>query len=191
MGVLTFFMKHHLLFDPKICVSGAAGGQEVLDGEAAAFETGKQIAIYGGVLLTGATNGIPYIAAKGAKSVQGQVIGFSPAHSMLEHQRKYRLPLDHHDTVFFTGYDYAGRDTLMVDLSDAVVHVSGRLGTLHEFTSAFERHKVIGVLLNSGGMSDEIPHLLEIAHRGRGRVVMDDSPKALIEMVIAELAKPT
>jgi uncharacterized protein (TIGR00725 family) len=178
---------HHLLFDPKICVSGAAAGLAATEGEDAAFEMGRQIAVHGCITVTGATLGVPYAAARGAKSVQGQVIGFSPAHSLLEHQRKYRLPVDHHDHVFFTGYDYAGRDTLMVDLSDAVIHVSGRLGTLHEFTSAFERHKVIGVLLGSGHMSDEIPHLLEIAQRGRGRVIMESTPKALMAGVLKEL----
>lgn len=175
------------LFDPKIAISGAAAGSASTEGDPYAYEIGRHIAIKGGVLLTGATTGVPYAAAQGAKSVYGQVIGFSPAHSLLEHQRKYRLPVDCHDLMFFTGYDYAGRDTLLIDMADAVVSVSGRIGSLHEFTSAFERHKVIGLLLHSGGLSDDIPELLEKAHRGNGRVIMHSDPKELIHQVFEAL----
>jgi uncharacterized protein (TIGR00725 family) len=173
--------------DPKIAISGAAAGVASTEGAALGFEVGRQIAIRGGIVLTGATSGVPYEAAKGAKSVHGQTIGFSPAHSMLEHVRKYRLPVDFHDTIFFTGYDYAGRDTLLIDLADAVISVSGRIGSLHEFTSAFERHKIIGLLLHSGGLSDDIPEILHKAHRGNGRVVMHADPKELVELVFAAL----
>jgi len=178
-----------MLLDPKITISGAAAGQAAKEGERLAFEVGRQVAIHGGIIVTGATTGVPLWAARGAKSVQGQTIGFSPAHSQVEHVKKYRLPIEAHDILFFTGYDYAGRDTLLIDLADAVIEVSGRIGSLHEFTSAFERHKVIGVLLHSGGLSDEIPLLLEEAHRGYGRVVMHADPKELVKLVFASLAE--
>jgi uncharacterized protein (TIGR00725 family) len=176
------------MFDPKICISGAAAGK-ASDAEAAelAFLVGRQIALRGGVVLTGGTTGVPYAGAKGAKSVGGQVIGFSPAHSLAEHVRKYRLPVDYHDTMFFTGYDYAGRDVLLVDMSDAVISVSGRIGSLHEFTSAFERHKIIGLLLCSGGLADDIPEILRKAGRGFGRVIMHADPRELVDLVIKEL----
>jgi hypothetical protein len=74
-------------------------------------------------------------------------------------------------------------------VADAVVSVSGRIGSLHEFTSAFERHKVIGLLLHSGGLSDEIPIILEKAQRGMGRVVMHADPSELIDLVFKELEK--
>jgi uncharacterized protein (TIGR00725 family) len=175
------------MLDPKIAVSGAANGLAAEEGARLAFEMGRQIAIHGGILLTGATSGVPYEAARGAKSVHGQTIGFSPAHTLLEHQRKYRLPVDYHDIIFFTGYDYAGRDTLLMDLSDAIISVSGRIGSLHEFTSAFERHKVIGLLIHSGGLSDEIPIILNKAKRGMGKVVMHSEPKELIKLVLESL----
>lgn len=175
------------MFDPKIAISGAASGIAAEEGERLGYLIGKDVAIRGGILLTGATNGVPYAAARGAKSVHGQVIGFSPGHSLLEHQRKYRLPADHHDIIFFTGYDYAGRDTLLIDMADAVISVSGRIGSLHEFTSAFERHKVIGLLLHSGGLSDMIPQILEQAHRGRGKVVMHADHTELVKLVFESL----
>ncbi|HSI20415.1 MAG TPA: hypothetical protein VLA04_01730 [Verrucomicrobiae bacterium] len=176
-----------MLFDPKIVVSGAAAGEAAETGEHFGYQVGKQVAIHGGIVVTGATSGVPYAAARGAKSVHGQVIGFSPANSILEHTKKYRLPIQHHDFIFFTGYDYAGRDTVLVDFADAVIEVSGRIGTLHEFTHAFERNKVIGILSGSGGIIDDIPLLMEKAHRGHGRVVINDDPKELVRMVIKEL----
>lgn len=171
------------MFDPKICISGAAGGQASEDGEVLAYQIGKEIAIRGGVVVTGATTGVPLAAAKGAKSVHGEVIGFSPAASMLEHTKKYRLPVQYHDTMFFTGKDYAGRDILLVDLSDAIIEISGRIGTLHEFTHAFERDKIVGVLLHSGGTIDEIPEILHLAHRGNRKVIFGEDPKKLVKEV--------
>jgi len=175
------------MFDPKIAISGAAAGSAYEEGAELAFEVGKLVAAHGGILLTGATSGVPFEAAKGAKSVEGQVIGFSPASSMVEHTQKYRLPSTYHDVMFFTGYDYAGRDTLLIDMADAVIGVSGRIGSLHEFTSAFERHKIIGLLLHSGGLSDDIPEILHKAHRGNGRVIMHASPKILVAEVFQAL----
>ncbi len=56
----------------------------------------------GQILTTGATVGLPYYAAFGAKLAGGMSIGFSPAASLREHLRKYRLPYDCYDFVNFT-----------------------------------------------------------------------------------------
>ena len=50
-----------------------------------AKELGRQVVLHNGVLVTGATTGIPYWAAIGAKEAGGIVIGISPATSELEH----------------------------------------------------------------------------------------------------------
>jgi uncharacterized protein (TIGR00725 family) len=175
------------MFDPKICISGAAGGNASEEGELLAYQIGKEIAARGGIIITGATTGVPLAAAKGAKSIHGQVVGFSPASSYKEHVNKYHLPIQHHDMLFFTGQDYAGRDVLLVDLADAMIEISGRIGTLHEFTHAFERDKIIGVLLHSGGTIDEIPEILHRAHRGNRKVVLSDDPKKLVQLVFDAL----
>ena len=177
------------MFDPKIVISGAAAGGASEEGEELAFEVGKQIAIHGGIVVTGATTGVPMAAARGAKSVHGQVIGFSPASNLKEHVKSYRLPVQYHDNIFFTGQNYAGRDILLINLADAVIEISGRIGTLHEFTQAFETHKIIGVLLHSGGTIDEIPVILKMAHRGTGKVIMHENPRTLVRLVMAEIAK--
>jgi len=169
----------------KICVSGAAEtGHCAESALELSKEIGRQIIKQGGVLVTGATSGIPYWAAIGAKEENGIVIGLSPAASEKAHIRKYRLPADFHDLIIYTGFEYAGRNLLLTRSSDAVIIVCGRIGTLNEFTIAFEDHKPIGVLIGSGGTADEVKKIVENSHRGPGKIVYESNPKKLVEKLI-------
>jgi uncharacterized protein (TIGR00725 family) len=154
-----------------------------------AEEIGRLVAEQGMVLVTGATTGIPYYAAKGAKEAGGIVIGLSPAESKAAHVRTYHLPLDYHDLIIYTGFGYSGRNLLLTRSADAVVTVYGRIGTLNEFTIAFEDKKPQGVLTGTGGTSDELQHILEIAQRGNGKAVFDADPKSLIEKIVTLIHK--
>lgn len=171
----------------KICISGAAEtGHCSPDALELTKELGKQVVFQGAVLVTGATTGAPYWAAIGAKDAGGFVIGLSPAASELEHAKKYKLPLDYHDIIIYTGFGYSGRNLLLTRSSDAVLITCGRIGTLNEFTIAFEDHKPIGVLTSAGWMTDDlIRKIIEEGHRGNGKVVYDDDPKRLVEKVLA------
>ena len=172
----------------KICVSGAAAGPTVKAGAVLAYEVGRQIALQGAVLLTGATTGLPYEAARGNFEHGGLCIGFSPAATPLSHVRAYKLPTAFHDVIVYTGFDYSGRNLLLTRSADAVITIGGRMGTLNEFTIAFEDRKLIGVLAGSGGMADEIPHLLHTAHKNIGEhVIYDSDPKSLVNRLMTEL----
>lgn len=174
----------------KICVSGAAEtGSCASDAHQKAEILGKEIAKADMVLLTGATIGIPYWAAKGAKSENGFVIGLSPAASEAAHIKTYHLPIDYHDLIIYTGFEYAGRNLLLTRSSDAVVVVCGRMGTLNEFTIAFEDQKPIGILEETGGMADEIKNIIEKAHRGPGKVVFSSDPKELLDKLTILIKK--
>lgn len=169
----------------KICVSGAAETGHCSPGALKDSERlGRLIAERGIVLVTGATTGAPYWAAKGAKEVGGIVIGVSPAVSEAAHVKSYHLPLDYHDLIIYTGFEYSGRNLLLTRASDAVIILCGRIGTLNEFTIAFEDNKPIGVLEGSGGIADEVRRLLTIAQRGPGKVVFDRDPEKLLLKVI-------
>lgn len=171
-----------------ICVSGAAAGDTVRHSAGLAKEVGREIARSGNILTTGATVGLPYYAAVGAKEAGGMSIGFSPAVSFREHIHKYRLPSSCFDFINFTGLNYVGRDLYLVQSSDAVITIGGRFGSLHEFTSALESHKPCGILLGSGGTADEIPKLMEILEAPhRSLVVFDDDPIRLVAKVIGML----
>ena len=170
----------------KICVSGSAliKGVCSVDAVKKTQQLGKEIIRQGGVLVTGATTGIPYEAAKGAKNVGGLSIGLSPASSEKEHVKKYRLPTDLFDLIIFTGFDYSGRNLLLTRSSDAVIVSCGRMGTLNEFTIAFEDKKPIGVLLGTGGMAKEFKEIVEEARRGPVKIAYDQNPRRLIKKII-------
>ncbi|TSC66058.1 MAG: hypothetical protein CEO22_241 [Candidatus Berkelbacteria bacterium Gr01-1014_85] len=172
----------------KICVSGSAVADESAVKEKAKA-LGRAIAENDAILLTGATTGYPYLSAIGTKEAGGMVIGFSPGMGYKEHSKKYRLPTDYHDLIVYTGFGYSGRNLFLIRSSDAVIHIAGRIGTLNEFTSAFEDRKVIGVLLGTGGTSALIDDIIDIAERGPGKVVYDDDPDILIAKVMKLLRK--
>lgn len=169
----------------KVCVSGAAEtghcGENALE---MAQEVGKEIVRHKGILVTGATTGIPYWAAKGAKQQGGTVFGISPAASEKSHVRKYRLPVDYHDLIMYTGFEYAGRNLLLTRCSDAIIIVCGRMGTLNEFTIGFEDEKPMGVLVGSGGTADMARSIVANSHRGPGKIVYEPHPKTLVEKVL-------
>lgn len=170
----------------KICISGAAEtGHCAPDAHEKAEAIGREVARHNMILVTGATTGLPYWAAKGAKDEGGFVIGFSPAASKIAHLNTYHLPVDYHDLIVYTGFNYGGRNLFLVRAADAVITVCGRIGTLNEFTIAFEDNKPIGVLTGTGGMADEIEDIIKKAHRGPGKVVFDSDPASLIEKVAA------
>lgn len=169
----------------KICVSGAARTDCCSENAMAnTKELGREIVRQGGIVVTGATTGAPYWAAIGAKEEGGISIGFSPASSEASHVKTYHLPIDYFDMIVYTGFEYSGRNLILTRASDAVIIVCGRLGTLNEFTIAFEDKKPIGVLTGTGGMADELKGIIEKGHRGAGKIVYNSDPKKLVEELI-------
>ncbi len=174
----------------KICVSGAANVGCCSPGsEQKTIDLGKEIINQGGVLVTGATTGAPFWATIGAKKVKGFSIGVSPASTELEHVKKYRLPIDNFDIIIYTGFGYSGRNLMLTRSSDAVIIVCGRMGTLNEFTIAFEDRKPIGVLTETGGTADRIEEIVKSSRRGLGKIVYSNDPKELVTKVIELIKK--
>lgn len=171
-----------------ICVSGAASGETIEKSKHSAERLGTAIAKRGHVTTTGATVGLPYYAARGAKEAGGMSIGFSPAGSVREHLRKYRLPHKCFDFISYTGMNYVGRDSYLTQSSDAVITVGGRFGSLHEFVTALEAHKPCGILIDSGGTADVIPQLMRVLKPPKGyRVIFDENPENLVQRIVDAL----
>ena len=174
----------------KIAVSGAAHIKHCCkDIKKLSEEIGKEIARQKCILITGATTGCPYFSSKGYKKIGGLSIGFSPAASEIAHIKTYKLPVDTFDVIVYTGFDYSGRNLLMTNAADGVIIICGRMGTLNEFTIAFEDQKPIGVLEGSGGTADKIKIIAVGPHRGARKIIYDKSPKKLVKKLIALIEK--
>ena len=174
----------------KICVSGAAETGHCLPyALEKTKELGRQIIKHNAVLVTGATTGAPYWAAIGAKEVGGFVIGMSPALSEAEHVEKYQLPVDYHDIIVYTGFGYAGRNLLLTRAADAIIFGCGRMGTLNEFTIAFEDNKPIGILTGPWETDELLKEMVDKSYRGPGKIVYDSDPKRLVEKVLEMVRK--
>ncbi|MDD3662881.1 MAG: hypothetical protein PHT84_03380 [Candidatus Pacebacteria bacterium] len=181
--------KHnHLKVKIGICGAAETGicGVKAFD---LAKDLGKEIVRQGAILVTGATTGFPFWGAIGAKEEGGISIGISPAANEKEHVETYRLPLDYMDLVIYTGFGFPGRDLLFTRSCDAVVIGCGRIGTIHEFTIAFEDGKPIGVLEGDWLTDETIKTILERANRPNDQIIFDKDPKALIKKIIEMVGK--
>lgn len=174
----------------KIGVSGAAEtghcGLNALD---KAKDLGKEVVRQGGILVTGATTGFPLWSAMGAKEEKGISIGLSPASSEREHIDKYRLPLDYMDLIIYTGFGFPGRDLLFTRSCDAIIIGCGRIGTIHEFTIAYEDGKPIGILEGPWTMAEQIKDMIDKSNRPGDKIIYDDDPKRLVDRVIKLVEK--
>lgn len=175
----------------QFCISAAARGKSVDEGRNLAQDAGRVLAKHGHTLMTGATIGLPNIAAEAYKKAGGKMsLGISPGTSKVEHVLKYRLPTRAYDAILYTGLHYVGRDALLINSSDAVISIGGRIGTLHEFTIAMETDTPIGFVQGAGGISSEIMDILHAAGRVAGdNVVLGDNAEEVIKKLTEILDK--
>ncbi len=172
---------HHRL---KIGVMGSASGPQTEDAHARAMarQLGQEIARRGHIFINGACPGLPNDALLGAKEFNGFTIGVSPAFSEYEHVNEYLSPHGH-DMILYTGMGFMERDIINIRSADAVIIVGGGIGTLNEFTIAYDEGRPIGILTNSGGISNSINHIVvELCQRQMPKnLVQDDDPAKLID----------
>jgi uncharacterized protein (TIGR00725 family) len=175
----------------KIGVMGSASGPQIEDPVARkkAHTLGVEIAKRGFILINGACPGLPQDALLGAKEGGGFTMGISPAFSEHEHINEYLSPADH-DIIVFTGLGFMERDIINIRSSDAIVIVGGGIGTLNELTIAYEEGRPIGILTNSGGISNSIPFVIEQLCKRKlpPNMVFDDHPGKLLDK-LAEVIK--
>jgi hypothetical protein len=174
----------------RIGVMGSAQGPTIENQEniRKAIEAGHYIAKNDCILVSGACPGLPDEAAFGAHQAGGLTMGVSPAFSEKEHIQKYKSPHENYDIILYTGLGLMERDIINIRSSDAIILLGGGIGTLNEFTVAYDEGKVIGVLTGSGGVSNHIDKILEICDREvEDFIVFDDDPKKLVEKVINKI----
>ena len=123
-------------------------------------------------------------ATIGAKEEGGISIGISPAQTELEHVEKYKLPLEYMDLIMYTGSGYSGRNLQLTRTSDAVIVGCGRIGTLNEFTIAFEDDKPIGILEGTGRPMNLSKKFWTNLIEATARLFLKKTRKKLVEKIV-------
>jgi hypothetical protein len=177
----------------KIGVMGSASTSIAAEGrqriDALAVRLGKKIAAATCVLITGELDGIPGRVVEVHRQHGGLSVGISPAHSAVEHAALYDTPPCPSTVVIYSGFGFKGRNVIAVRSADIVILVSGGIGTLNEFTIAYDEGKVIGLLQGTGGVTNVAQTLLAtLPVRSTGAVVIaDPDPEQLIDRCLAQL----
>lgn len=166
----------------QIGVMGSAGGAITDEELALARRLGRRIAERDCTIVTGACPGLPHAAVLGAHDAGGFSLGVSPALSPEEHVNVYGSPLQPYTTMVFTGSGLMGRETHNIHSSDFVLFAGGRSGTLGEFCIAYDEGKLIGILLDSGGISNEFERIVGMVRKNTGSVIISDAdPEKLVD----------
>ena len=174
----------------RIGIMGSAQGPTIRNQENInkAIAVGKEIAKNNCILVTGACPGLPDDAAFGAKFNGGLTLGVSPAFSEEEHTKLYKSPHENYDIVIYTGLGLMVRDLINIRSSDAIIILGGGVGTLNEFTAAYDDQKVVGVLTGTGGISNHIDDILKMCDRDvEDYVLFDSDPVLLVRKVLRRL----
>lgn len=178
-------------------------GSAIYDSEeitAKARELGEVLAESDVVLITGACSGLPYEVALGAYNRnRTEIWGFSPA---ADYKGQVACTPDDDNTIYsrliYTPEDFEFiddvsvarkyRNVMSTATCDGGIIISGRYGTLNEFTNLYDMGKVIGVLTGTGGIADILPDLgKQISKTSRATVFFDSSVSALVNQVINEI----
>src|SRR3979490_514464 len=143
-------------------------------------EVGKLLAQRGAVVVTGGLSGVMEAVSRGAKSAGGLVIGILPGFDK-------RDANPYVDIALTTGMGWM-RNTLTVRAADAVIMISGGIGTLNELTVAYELKPTV-ILEGTGGGSSRIR---DVAYEGKyleeakiAELHFARTPKEAVDMAFA------
>jgi uncharacterized protein (TIGR00725 family) len=168
----------------KIGVMGSA--EEMPDVKEKAEALGRAISTRDAILLTGATTGLIYETGKAARKAGATHVGVSPAHNAEEHVERFELPLDACDAIIYTGFGLKGRNVVLVRSCDVVIFISGSIGSLNEFTIAYDEGKIIGCLTGTGGVADEIERVTKtFPKQTKAQIFYHEDPAHLVDKCIA------
>jgi uncharacterized protein (TIGR00725 family) len=152
----------------------------------AAELVGANIAGAGAILITGGLSGVMEAASRGAKRANGLVIGLLPG---LEKDDANQYV----DVAITTGMGWM-RNTLVVRAADAVIMISGGIGTLNELTVAYQDKPTV-ILEHTGGWSDRIREIAyggkHLDESGSATLHFAGTPAEAVDTALALAADPT
>lgn len=166
-----------------------------------ARELAEILTLYPIVLITGAgwdVSSLPGEVAYRTAQKGVEVWGFSPSPDFAGHKKLYPKEKIKYKKIIYIPKDYKFinnpdvcrkyRNVTSTATCDGGIIISGRWGTLNEFTNLIDMGKVIGVLTGAGGIADEISKLSKkIRKENKSKLIFSSSPKELVEKVILEL----
>lgn len=182
-------------------------GSAVIHNEELLFKAralGKALGKYNLTLITGGGKGIPYQVVSEAKKKNGKIkIWAFPPVLDKESLKAYTTDdISIYDKITYIpeNYVFSGsvhacrlyRNQVATNTCDAGIIISGRWGTLNEFTNLQEGGKVIGVLTGTGGIADELPNIVsKVQKQNTATVIFSDNSDELIQNMLKELTKRT
>ncbi len=167
--------------------SAEAAGPAIVE---TARALGKAIAQSEALLLTGATTGVIYEVGRAARQAGAFHIGISPGENEKEHVETFGLPTDACDAIIYTGFGLKGRNVVLVRSCEVVIFIAGSIGSLNEFTIAYDEGRIIGCVTGTGGVADEIKSIAQTFRKQtKSKIFYDDDPKRLIETCLAGVSE--
>jgi uncharacterized protein (TIGR00725 family) len=146
---------------------------------------GRLVAERGGVLVTGGRLGVMEAASRGASAAGGLVLGVLPGTD----------PGDANpyvDVAIPTGLGFSMRNAITIRAADAVIMVSGEVGTLAEAVLAYQHGKPLVAVATTGGWAERLrTAALEDGRYLDGRRLMEiayaDTAEAAVELAFARI----
>jgi predicted Rossmann-fold nucleotide-binding protein len=166
-----------------------------------AHTLGKILAQQHVIVLTGAAQGLPYEIASTAFKNGAEVWGYSQfVDAKIEKETLSDLDFSVFKKIFYIPKDFEFasnrfvsqkyRNVTTTATCDAGIIISGRWGSMNEFTNLYDMEKVIGVLTGTGGIADELEDLKKKIDKPKNAVVIfNNDPEKLVKQILAELAK--
>ncbi len=180
----------------KIGIFGSSADEADANSKEKAKQLGRILNSHKLTIITGACSGLPYITAKEGSGNGNPVWGFSPMLDLYG-QKKFtpKDDLSIYKRLIFipSNFEFANneqvckkyRNVISTANCDVGIIISGRWGTMNEFTNLYDMGKVIGILTGTGGVADELPYLMKkVFKKTKAKIFFEDSPKKLIELVI-------
>jgi uncharacterized protein (TIGR00725 family) len=154
-----------------------------------AVSIGKYLAEKDITVVSGGCSGIPAIVIESAYNTGAKTIGYFPMRDQMHYNDSQHLENIHdikyyHQANFIEGF--TARSLEMIKSCDAAIVLNGRIGTLSEFGIAIEEGRPMGVITNTGGISDEVQNILSVSNKkytSKEIIINSDYKKIIDELI--------
>ncbi len=142
-------------------------------------------------VLTGACIGYAQIIGQEARKHGSKLIGFSPSANNYLHQLvDDNANTNTFDQLYFSNKGFSARSLEFIKSCDSIILLGGRMGTLSEFTIAFEERIPIFIYKGFGGISDHIEEIVKrTGKKDWTKVYYFDDPEKLTKSLTSNLKK--